>query len=929
MQITLDKTIELAELLNKPAMVFSYKDHHLNIVYFSDSIPALYGYNESSFIERIKKDALSFVSDYDSQFIIKGLDRSIETDTPYPVSVQVRHFDGSLVFFDGTFSYIGMDDDSYIFLCVLSDDSGKLDKKNNETLNEAYEKKYKQAIEFAKVLTWDYDILNERLINCNSLCPFNDESTISKDFPGRMIDEGVVSLSDCAMFLSNIEKIRKGYPSVSYDCWHFYPDAKQPMYLHIEYTTEFDKDNNPIIAHAMGIDLSEQKNAEINFKQRTNGFLRMNPESLATFQLNVTKNLCNESTTTTSALSSLVKLDSLDDLITEIVNLISDKNEGMHFINTFSRDSIIQAYNSGVLQLKYEHHLPGKSSKDEWVRTIVDIVKNPFSSDIEAILHIVSIQHQKTIDSLINGTVQREYDFIALAYLKTDTYVIIDRFNQDISDESPNFMEHFRALFADLIQSESELNKLYAEFKIENLVEKINTYGEYTIQFNSCDDPEKNHHRILRFSFLNSRRDIISISCRDTTKLYNEELKQKEKISEALYEAEKANRAKSDFLSLVSHDIRTPLNGIMGMTQLALKEEVNEKVKEYLEKAEMSSSFLLGLINDLLDMSKIESGKVELKPDKYTFAEFKDYLNSVIIPLCEKKNLTFTIEPEDIVNCIIIDKLRFNQIIFNLLSNSCKYTNEGGHITLKINCERVSDELCIGTFIVKDDGIGMSEEFQEHLFETFAQENRMNFDHNEGTGLGLSITHSLIELMGGEISVESEIGVGSTFTVQLTFKYFDEDQKEDNLKEEIESTNTENVINEENESINYEGKNFLLCEDNIINQEIGIEILSKLGASVTVADDGVLGVKAFLKSPINHYSAIFMDIRMPNMDGLSASKAIRDLNREDAKSVPIIAMTANAMSEDKMECVEAGMNAFIAKPINVKELYKIMQSIIK
>ncbi len=929
MQITLDKTIELAKLYSKPIIVFSYKDHHLNIVYFSDSVPALYGYNESSFIEHIKKDALSFVSDYDAQYIIKGLDRCIEDDTPYPVSVQVRHFDGSLVFFDGTFSYIGSDEDSYIFLCVLSGESGKVDKKNTETLNEAYDKRYKQAIEFAKVLTWDYDIINGRLINCNNLCPFNDESLIAKKFPDRMIDEGVVSLSDYAMFLSNIEKIRKGYPGVSYECWHFYSEAKQPMYLRVSYTTEFDKDNNPIVAHAMGIDLSEQKNAEINFKQRTNGFLRMNPDSLATFQLNVTKNLCNESTTTTSSLASLAKLDSLDDLISEIVNLISDKNEGIHFINTFSRDGMISAYNAGIFQLKYEHHLPGKSSKDEWVRTTVDIVKNPFSSDIEAILHIVSIQHQKTIDSLINGTVQREYDFIALAYLKTDSYVIIDRFNHDLSDESPNFMEHFRALFADLIQSESELNKLYAEFKIENLVEKINTYGEYTIQFNSSDDPEKNHHRILRFSFLNSRRDIISISCRDTTKLYNEELKQKEKLSEALFEAEKANRAKSDFLSLVSHDIRTPLNGIMGMTQLALKEEVNEKVKEYLEKAEMSSSFLLGLINDLLDMSKIESGKVELKPDKYTFDEFKDYLNSVILPLCQKKNLTFTIEPEDIVNCIIIDKLRFNQIIFNLLSNSCKYTNEGGHILLKIHCERVSDELCIGTFIVKDDGIGMSEEFQEHLFETFSQENRMNFNHNEGTGLGLAITHSLIELMGGEISVESEIGVGSTFTVQLTFKYFDEEEKTKESEESIEPISSEQESNSSNETMNYEGKNFLLCEDNIINQEIGIEILTKLGASVTVADDGELGVRAFTESPINHYSAIFMDIRMPNMDGLNASKVIRALDREDAKQVPIIAMTANAMSEDRMECVEAGMNAFIAKPIDVKELYKIMQNIIK
>ena len=928
MQITLDKTIELAKLSQKLVIVFSYKDHHLNIVYFSDSIPALYGYNESSFEELVKRDALSFVSEYDAQYIIKGLDRCIETNTPYPVSVQVRHGDGSLVFFDGTCTYLGDDEESSIFLCPLSDASGKADKRDSMPVIAAYDQKYKSAVEFARVLTWDYDIENDCLINCNSLCPFNDESTISKDFPNRLIDEGVISPKDCAMFLSNIEKIRTGFPTVVFDCWHFFTDAKQPMYLHVQYTTECDKDNNPIIAHAMGVDLSEQKNAELNFQLRTNGFLRMNPDSLATFQINVTKNIADEGTTTVSNLSTLVKDSTYDELITDIVNLISDKNESIYFINTFSRGSIISAFNSGVLQLKYEHHLPSKNGRDEWVRTTADIIKNPFSSDIEAILHIVSIQHQKTIDSLINGTVQREYDFIALAYLKTDSYVIIDRFNHDLGEESPNFIEHFRALFADLIQSETELNKLYAEFTLDNLIEKINSYGEYTIQFNSNDDPEKNHHRILRFSFLSSRRDVISISCRDTTKLYNEEIEQKNKLSEALTEAEKANRAKSDFLSLVSHDIRTPLNGIMGMTQLALKEDVNGKVKEYLEKAEMSSSFLLGLINDLLDMSKIESGKVELKPEKYTYTEFTEYLNSVINPLCQKKNLTFAIETDEMVQDIVIDKLRFNQIMFNLLSNACKYTNEGGHISLRINCEKVSDELCIGTFIVKDDGIGMSEEFQEHLFETFSQENRMKFNHNEGTGLGLAITHSLIELMGGEISVESEIGVGSTFTVQLTFQYLDsnvEEKKEPIIEpieheiKEAESTNAKN----------YDGMNFLLCEDNIINQEIAIEILTKLGASVTVADDGEIGVKTFEESKLNHFSAIFMDIRMPNMDGLSASMAIRELDRDDAKTVPIIAMTANAMSEDRMECVEAGMNAFIAKPINVKELYKIMEEVIK
>lgn len=921
MNISMEKAKAMADLSGSLAVIFKLSDSVINVSYFTDGVPALYGYTSEDFEALKFHNAFQYVSEYDAEYLRKGLSKSVENNTNYSFSIQVRHKNGSHVFFSGTCICLGTDEyGSFVFVCYLKDDSGKTSKNNDYKVLIENESRYKKMIEFGNIYTWDYDIAGNSVIKGNIL---NDGfENFYNNFPHCMIEQGIIESKDSDVFFNAIEKVKNGEKEVTYECWHHLPESQKPKYLSVKYVVDFDKNNVPVIAHGMAIDLTESKNAEINYEHRTNAVLRMNPDSMATFQINITANTCNSCSSAYTYFAETCKSSTYDDIVTNFLPLIPDKNEKIHFVNSFSRGSIISSFNQGVLQIKLEHHILTKSNHEEWVRSTVDIVKNPISGDVEGVLHITNIHHSKTVDSLINGTVQREFDYIVLAYVKTNSFVMIDRFNHEINDENPEFIGYFRDHFSKTIQSPDDLERVLSEFNMDSLVEKINTYGEYTLQYNTNSDIEKNRHKILRFSFLNNRKDIISVSCRDTTRLYNDELMQKKKLSDAVFEAEKANRAKSDFLSLVSHDIRTPLNGIMGNTQLALKEVTSEKVTKYLKKAEMSSSFLLGLINDLLDMSKIEAGKIELKPEIYSYKEFLEYINSVFRPLCQKKNIHFSIHTNDMVPYISVDKLRFNQIMFNLLSNACKYTNEGGTVVLKVNTEKVSESLCITTIVVKDNGIGMTEEFQEHLFETFSQENRMNFDSNEGTGLGLSITHSLIELMGGEIFVDSEIDKGTTFTVQITLPFFEEIEEENSHQ----GTDKRHLKKAQND---YTGFTFLLCEDNVINQEIANEILTNLGAKVEIADDGDIGVKMFKESLDNHYNAIFMDIRMPNLDGLSASKAIRELEREDAQNVPIIAMTANAMSEDKMECIEAGMNAFIAKPIDLKELYKTMESVIE
>jgi signal transduction histidine kinase/CheY-like chemotaxis protein len=377
----------------------------------------------------------------------------------------------------------------------------------------------------------------------------------------------------------------------------------------------------------------------------------------------------------------------------------------------------------------------------------------------------------------------------------------------------------------------------------------------------------------------------------------------------ALAIAEAANQAQKEFLARMSHEIRTPMHGVLGMTQLAIQDDPAPAQMEYLRKIQSSASILLGIINDILDFSKIEAGKLSIEAHSFSLLEMTENIRELILPRIQASNLQFNLEIADSVPAYAMgDELRLSQVLLNLLSNASKFTSQGS-VTLTMRGEMQPDDKMRLYCAVKDSGIGMSKEEQTALFKPFSQADASTSRKFGGTGLGLSISKALVDLMGGSIWVESTPGQGSVFSFFVDIIPLDESQKREDSTD----------LQAENQR--YDGYNFLLVEDNKINQEIALALLRKLGAKVEVAANGQEGLKAFL---FKDYDLILMDIRMPIMDGFEATKFIRSSGKYNADTIPIVAMTANAMQEDREASKAAGMNEHIAKPIDQRELKTVL-----
>ena len=395
--------------------------------------------------------------------------------------------------------------------------------------------------------------------------------------------------------------------------------------------------------------------------------------------------------------------------------------------------------------------------------------------------------------------------------------------------------------------------------------------------------------------------------------------KYKEELLIAAKKAEAANRAKTEFLQRMSHDIRTPINGIRGMVNMAdhYADDI-EKQKEYRTKVKEASNLLLELVNDVLDMSKLESGEIVLEEVPFNLSSISEEVLVVIEQMAAEQNIRIMWEKKEIIHRNFIGSPGYvKRVMMNILSNAVKYNRENGHVY--ISCMEIPSEqpeMTMMEFVCRDTGVGMADEFQKHIFEPFAQEHAGSRTKFAGTGLGMPITKKLVEKMGGTITFESKKGIGTTFVIQIPFKI---DMDSDKGKEQTDVSDEKSI----------KGLHILLTEDNELNMEIAEFMLQNEGADVEKAWNGQEAVELFKKSEPGEFDVILMDIMMPVMNGYEAAKMIRSLEREDAKKVPIIAMTANAFTEDRIRAKEAEMDEHVAKPVDVELLIKVIRKLVK
>ena len=637
----------------------------------------------------------------------------------------------------------------------------------------------------------------------------------------------------------------------------------------------------------------------------------------ASIRLNLTQNTCFSSSTRNQSDNAEEFFHTVDEFWIYTNQFVSDPDKRRELQAKLNRPALLSAFARGVTVQEFEMEYDFKGSGRSWTRSVVEMMENPYTHDIEALVYSIDINQQHMLMQIVDRMVGMDYELLGVISLDNEKLQFYKQSPLEIQTQTPLLLHYptgCAQFFKRIIASE-EYTQVIHQNSIPVIKSELNKHELYT----TSAKVNVNGKIVVKkwtYVYLDERRRNIVYTRTDVTDIIESRQREQEMLKEALLQAKQASNAKTEFLSRMSHDIRTPMNAIINLTELAFDDVTDaEKLRDDLKKIQVSGNFLLGLINDILDMSRIESGRVVLTPTVYPVERFLNYLDSVIIPVFKAKNISFTIRPNNLLPAIYVDEVRFNQIFFNILSNAAKYTPEGGTVTYDVNILSHDDKMANAEFIIRDNGIGMSEDFLMKAFSPFERETAVRA--YTGTGLGLAITKALVEALGGTIRLESRKGVGTTVTITLPLPFLSKKA----LAKSQASVLTENLQNVGNTELS--GR-ILVVEDHPMNRDVILRLLNKQGFQAVCVENGLAAVEAVQEANGDEYQAILMDVRMPVMDGIAATKKIRSLPDPKKASIPIIAMTADAFVEDRDRCIEAGMDDYLSKPIQPQKLYRTL-----
>lgn len=799
--------------------------------------------------------------------------------------------------------------------CGLPEDAMRAAMEDRNDIRKMYE----AAVKEANLVVWEFDIINHRIIMAeNEFTEYDYRKfglpKITENAPQALIpyiDDAYVST-----FLNMYEKIEAGEPSASCEVWYKLRPGTEPRCERISHTTVYDASGRAVKAYGIGQNITRQKLAQADYDRLRAQLTGNLTDVVCIFQLNLSKNRYISGYSPYPGITESLMQATADDHFAAAAAAIIDEDVRQSIQKEFVCSNLVKLFKEGKHEIEHTYSLRISSGQIMWIRCTLHMMQNPYTGDLEGITYSKDITEEKRTHEIINTISKISCDYIAIIDT-TDNSFEVNTLNWNCEIIPPGKKTDYtkgRKLFSDAIITPDTRADYMKLTNIDILIKELHVKTQYIVLYDCINESNANapYKKQMLFSWLNEeQKDILCIQ-QDVTEAYQKEQKQIEDLKKAKLDADTANEAKSSFLSSMSHDLRTPLNGVLGFTALALKETDPQKRQEYLGKIETSGKLLLDLINDTLELSRIESGKAKLEMEAVMPNDLIPAVTTALKPSADLKGIHYkTAISVDLNTPIWCDKLKVQKIALNLISNAIKYTHEGGSIRIGLSLESSADLDESYILSVEDTGIGMSKQFIKNMYEPFAQEKRSESIKEAGTGLGLSIVKRYVDLMGGHIEVESELHKGTRIKVRLPISR----QNKSIVQMKTDTAKCQSL----------EGKHILLCEDNSMNTEIAVMLLKDRGMSVETAGNGKEGVEQFLSSKEGSFDAVLMDIRMPVMDGYEAVKRIRALPRPDAKTVPIIAMSADAFEESVRESRAVGMNDYVTKPIEPKMLYDVIE----
>ncbi|MEG1206607.1 MAG: response regulator [Angelakisella sp.] len=914
------------------------------------------------------------------------------------------------------------------------------------------EEKFRIATKNSDFAFWTYYFKGKEIHQTEASRRIHGHDMVVHNIPQSLIDSGYLHQDSIEEFLEMYRKLESGEKNVSGVFWFKNLNDDGWWCESIHYTTVFDENGKPVCAHAVGKDVTAEKNAESLYNEELaykNAIVSQ--DFIGSMRANLSTGQVEEIASPHSWFKPLYLGKTFDKCVGTLGACLIDEQQRMDFLAALQYDVLIRDFKNGISQKNFHVQRVMADGTCKWTSVSAKLFKKPNSNHIVIFLYSYDIDREVMFKQAMEKIAHSNYDMIGCIDGINNTYTLFS----DMGEMSKSNTKNYEQAITTFLTGYTSDPLLLEGVMLSAIFQALESKDMYSLEFTFKDDTGKTKSKQLRFSYIDSRIKTILFTESDFTEVVNKEEAQQEILHAALIAAEQANAAKSDFLSRMSHEIRTPMNAIIGMSAIAAQSIGNDaQVSDCISKIGISSRFLLSLINDILDMSRIESGKMLLKNEKIPFEEFINGVNSICYNQAHSKNIDYECVVDlNIEDYYIGDAMKLQQVLINILSNAIKFTEDGGKVSFSASQRKKSKNDAILRFVINDTGCGMSEEFIPHLFEAFSQEHTGRTTLYGGTGLGLAICKNIVDMMDGKIDVRSIKGVGTEFTIEVRLGISDETRirhakkhnynfsqlktlvvdddvtvcehaiitlkdmgimaewvdsgiKAVNRVEEkwsrkeyfdmilidwkmpgmdgIETAKRirkivgpdvtiiimtafdwasieheaklagvnllmskpmfksslisafEKALGEKDEDENnqmpsnfdFTGKRLLLAEDHPLNVEVATKLLQKKGFTIEHAENGLKAMEMYSKAPVGYYDGILMDIRMPIMDGLQASHNIRHLSNEDAKTIPIIAMTANAFEDDMDKSKQAGMNAHLAKPIDPKTLYQTLYDFI-